>query len=193
MRASPFDADDTTSRQTYRNLLAALINSNRHVGNRIAGLDASGEQITKDMKKTRNQSIEMRKNFYQIERVKDQQDWYAHKSEWNKKKANSWTVAAVAVYVTAGILVIMRVAYPTWKIWPIEPLIVIAAAIVGWVQTKRFSELSASYGLTAHEIGIIASRFPECKTGADFSELVNDAEMAFSREHTQWLARQAGS
>jgi hypothetical protein len=58
------------------------------------------------------------------------------------------------------------------------------------MQIKKFSELSSAYSLTAHEIGIIEDRIDEADTEDEFSDFVNEAELAFSREHTQWLARQ---
>ncbi|MFM4163531.1 hypothetical protein AB8R75_29525 [Klebsiella quasipneumoniae subsp. similipneumoniae] len=30
----------------------------------------------------------------------------------------------------------------------------IISALIGWVQIKKYNELSASYALTAHEIGL---------------------------------------
>ena len=84
-----------------------------------------------------------------------------------------------------------RIAYPNWSIWPIEPLIVVAASIVGWVQIKKYNELSAAYTVTAHEIGLIPTTIDSPSNDALLSEFVNDAEQAFSREHTLWLARQS--
>ena len=55
---------------------------------------------------------------------------------------------------------------------------------------QRHSELASAYALTAHEIGIIEERARGTSTNKEFSNFVNDAEQAFSREHTQWIARQ---
>ncbi|EJL0954202.1 SLATT domain-containing protein, partial [Salmonella enterica] len=65
----------------------------------------------------------------------------------------------------------------------------LAASIVGWVQIKKYNELAVSYFLTAHEIGDIKEQFNYISSENDFLEFVNNAEKAFSREHTQWLAR----
>ena len=54
--------------------------------------------------------------------------------------------------------------------------------------TERFSELAASYALAAHEIGIIREQ-ANAVSEAQFSTFVADTENAFSREHTQWVAR----
>ncbi len=51
-------------------------------------------------------------------------------------------------------------------------------------------KLASAYSLTAHEIGIIESRLATDASENEWSGLVNEAELAFSREHTQWVARQ---
>ena len=99
-------------------------------------------------------------------------------------------LAGIAAYAVAIILALIRVEYPNWELWPIEPVIILASSFVGWTQIKKFNELASSYTLTAHEIGIIQNRIGEIDEEEDFSEFVNDAEQAFSREHTQWVARQ---
>ena len=57
------------------------------------------------------------------------------------------------------------------------------------MQAKRYSELAASYALTAHEISLIREQALNPSTEEEFSKFVSDAENAFSREHTQWSAR----
>ncbi|AVA15771.1 hypothetical protein C3E99_03320 [Sphingopyxis sp. MG] len=85
----------------------------------------------------------------------------------------------------------MRSHYPEgWSVWPAEPLLVAASAAIGWIQIKKFNELASAYSLTAHEIGIIQTRISDVTTESEFSEFVNESERAFSREHTQWVARQ---
>ena len=83
----------------------------------------------------------------------------------------------------------LRVVYPEWKIWPTEIFLVGAAGILIWIQAKRFRELAAAYGITAHEIGLALSELDDVQVENEFSKFVGDAENAFSREHTQWVAR----
>jgi len=65
-----------------------------------------------------------------------------------------------------------------------------ASSIIGWTQIKRFTELASAYTLTAHEIGIVVTSLDEATDERSFSNVVNESELAFSREHTQWVARQ---
>ena len=101
-----------------------------------------------------------------------------------------WVIGGISAYSVAIALALLRIAFPEQEIWPIEPIIVVASSIVGWTQVKKFNELASSYTLTAHEIGIIQGRVNEIRSEQEFSEFVNEAEQAFSREHTQWVARQ---
>jgi hypothetical protein len=122
--------------------------------------------------------------------VNEQRTWYALKSGLNKKWARRAIFACSILYAGAAGVVIARIALPTWQFVHPEPLLVSATALIGWMQIKKFNELAASYGLTAHEIGIIKSRSGDCISENTFAEFVDDAELAFSREHTQWVARQ---
>ncbi len=192
MRAEPFGDVDTLAirRAEFRNHLRAILEANRHIGERIPPDAAAEEQITASMETTRALSLTKRKAFYIEHRIKDQRTWYARKASWNKRASKFWTTVAILAYAVALGLVLLRIAYPKWQIWPIEPVIVFASSIVGWTQVKKFNELASSYTLTAHEIGIIQGRVAEVKCETDFSDFINEAEQAFSREHTQWVARQ---
>ncbi|MGF7008923.1 DUF4231 domain-containing protein [Aminobacter sp. BE322] len=190
MRAEPFDdAKAQDARTDFRNMLKAIFNSNQHIGNRISGLRADGKQITEEMDELRNKNLDERKNIYLEDRIRDQREWYKKKAKFNKKAMNIWIFVCIFVYVSATSLVLLRIKFPD-NFVPTEPIIVIASSIVGWMQIKKFSELSSSYSLTAHEIGIIEDRANDADTNEEFSVFVNEAELAFSREHTQWVARQ---
>jgi len=86
-------------------------------------------------------------------------------------------------------LVCLRIAYPEWKYFPTAVFAVAAVSVVSWMQAKRFFELSTSYSLATHEISIIRTQVDSISTEKEFSNFVNDTENAFSREHTQWVAR----
>ncbi|HEL3238443.1 TPA: SLATT domain-containing protein [Stenotrophomonas maltophilia] len=68
-------------------------------------------------------------------------------------------------------------------------MVAIASGALAYLQSKRYSELAASYALTAHEIGVVEEQLAQVKGEREFSLFVGDAENAFSREHTQWEAR----
>ncbi|KGM85843.1 hypothetical protein rosmuc_04179 [Roseovarius mucosus DSM 17069] len=192
MRSSPFeDADSITiPRGEFREHLLAILKANRFIGDKMPPDSAAKQQIPASMEEVRSLNLEQRKVFYLEHRIKDQRKWYAAKAGANKRASKRWMFLGIAAYAVAIGLALTRVEYPNWELWPIEPVIVMASSFIGWTQIKKFNELASSYTLTAHEIGIIQNRVEEINEEENFSEFVNDAEQAFSREHTQWVARQ---
>lgn len=192
MRAPPFeDAPSVQIRRAeFRNYLVSIIEANRQIGSRLPPEHSASDQITREMEDIRALDWEARREIYENQRIREQRDWYKGKAVANKKASRRWVAAAGIAYVAAILLVLCRIAEPEPKFWPIEPVIVVAASIAGWIQTKKFNELVSAYTLTAFEIGIIQGKAPEVATEHAFAEFVNEAERAFSREHTQWVARQ---
>lgn len=192
MRSEPFDDAESIRipRAEFRNYLREILRYNKQVGENIAGYSSDEEQITNEMERVRLLSLEQRKEFYKSLRISDQRKWYAKKAGVNKSAFRLWVSIMFLVYLIATLSVLLRISFPEIKLWPTEPLTVLAASIVGWIQIKKFNELSSSYTLTAHEIGIIQDRIDEIEGESEFSDFVNEAELAFSREHTQWVARQ---
>lgn len=192
MRGSPFeDAPKVQEPQAqFRNYLNGILEANRRIGHRLPPERANEDQITKEMELLRAMSLDERREFYLENRIKEQRDWYRNKAVQNARASRWWVRTAVSVYGIAIVLVLVRIAFPDWKLWPIEPVIVLASSFIGWMQIKKFNELASAYTLTAFEIGIIQGRASEEMSEGDFSEFVGEAEQAFSREHTQWVARQ---
>ena len=188
MRAAPFAAIDDSS--GFQNFLREILEANRHIGERISGLSAEGEQVTARMASIRQQALNCRKRLYGEQRIQEQKSWYSNKAISNKRSFRMWIGIVCLVYAGSMASVLLRIVFPDIRYWPTEPLIVLASSIIGWIQIKKFNELASAYTLTAHEIGIIQSQLSGASDEASFSDFVNEAELAFSREHTQWVARQ---
>jgi len=191
MRADPFlDADDVRIVKGYfRDRLRNILNEHKDLAHELGGDLASEEQITEEMCKVRSLPLVDRVDFYRKHRIDDQRRWYAKKSSYNKRRGKLWFGILLAAQVIAIILVVLRVGYPTWLYWPTEVFVVSAGAALTWIQVKRFRELAAAYGLTAHELGMIRNDLESIQNESEFAQFVVDSESAFSREHTQWLAR----
>jgi len=191
MKTEPFlDAEKRKEvNSIFRNLLNEILKTNNQLGDLLGGEVSSEEQITEYMEVTRNYTLEERKEFYLKNRIDEQRKWYAHKSAENKRKGTRFFYLLVLLQSLAIACVLLRIAYPSWGLWPTDVFVVAAGGVLTWIQLKRFQEISAAYGLTAHEIGIIRGKLAEAETDSEFSEFVRDAENAFSREHTQWAAK----
>ena len=193
MRAEPFENASHLRdvKRIFAEYLQEILDANSHVRESISRRPKSGEQITPAMDKVRALSFDERRKFYREVRIDQQRDWYVSKVKLNRRHFIAWIIFCVIVQSSAIFLALARASNPEMlSIWPMEPLLVAASAAIGWIQIKKFNELASAYSLTAHEIGIIQTRIQDVENDDDFSDFVNEAELAFSREHTQWVARQ---
>lgn len=147
------------------------------------------DAITETMLKTFEDSIDNKIEIYRINRVEEQRNWYSNKTKYNQSKYRFWFSIMILVQIIAVATVICRVGVPDFKYWPPEVLSVIASGILTWIQMKKYRELAAAYSFTAHEIGILGANIDSIDTEEELANFVQDAENAFSREHTQWIAR----
>jgi hypothetical protein len=146
------------------------------------GLTSSGS-VTGDMKAARASSLVERAELYQRARVDDQISWYSAKSLWNRRRNRQFVVVASAFQIAAVVFGIFRV---NGHFGP--DLLGIfstgAAALLAWMQAKKYANLSEVYAVTSHEVNLVSN--------SGWAQAVHDAEAAFSREHTMWLARRQG-
>jgi hypothetical protein len=190
MSAEPFGKEGRdVNLEKFRKLLSELLDENKGIGEHISGDWSQHDQVTAEMKAALLLPFAEKKQFYLENRIDDQRGWYARKSGENRRASRTYFLLLCGIYVVAVVLLFIRVANPEMAYLPIDPLAVAAGSVIGWVQVKRYNELSSAYGLTAHEVGIIKSRFDSVKTNEYLAMFVRDAENAFSREHTQWAAR----
>lgn len=187
-RAEPFHTDDLISRSDFRQTLKAIVEQNREVCQSLTEY-LDGDQFTPAMEEMRSRTMEERRATYADCRVKNQLTWYANKAALNRRKSKDYFWALIATNSIAVVCAILRIAFPDQPFWPTDVFVAAAASLLSWMQAKRFSELAASYALAAHEISLIKEQSLLPDTPDKFSMFVGDAENAFSREHTQWVAR----
>jgi uncharacterized membrane protein YoaK (UPF0700 family) len=192
MGGEPFDhaLPLQAARQKLTQLLRSILQEHRnHLAGDLAGSPAESSQITETMTRLRQMPFAERLTIYRNERIHEQRDWYADKSTTNNTQARTWFVVLVVLQSGAILFAFLRVAFPEWKFWPTEMFVVAAASTLGWMQVKRFRELSAAYAVAAHEISLADAELDDINDEQQFSRFVADTENAFSREHTQWAAR----
>jgi len=187
-RAEPFDCDDAMARNEFNLKLKAIVDQNREVCQALTE-HLDGTQITAAMDQMRAESLVDRREAYAKGRIENQLGWYAKKAAFNRRRSRVFFWALIGTNSFAVILAALRIAFPSHPYWPTDVLVAAAASLLSWMQAKRFSELAGSYALAAHEIGLIREQSQIPNTERAFSLFVSDAENAFSREHTQWVAR----
>jgi hypothetical protein len=187
-RAEPFKGDDSIARHDFRRTLKQIVEQNRDVCQSLTKY-LDGLQITPEMEEVRAGNLEERKLKYASCRIKDQLNWYAKKAAFNRRMSRFFFWMLISVNAIAVVCAVLRLIFVNLSFWPTDIFVAIAASVLTWMQAKRFSELASSYALAAHEIGFIREQSLIPDTPEKFSLFVGDAENAFSREHTQWVAR----
>jgi hypothetical protein len=188
-KAEPFlHGDEASARQAFNGKLKAIVDQNRDVAGQLTS-HLAGLQITDRMATMRALSLDQRKALYANLRVTEQLHWYASKAAVNRRLARLFFLCLIVVNAFAVGFALLRIKFPAAPYWPTDIFVAAAASLLTWMQAKRFTELAASYALASHEISFIADQALTPPTDPEFSTFVGDAENAFSREHTQWVAR----
>lgn len=190
LRAEPYcDCEDIqTVRKEFLTDLKEILGNNRSLFGEL-GIRASIEEpITDKMTEIRGLPLNERLQIYRKERILNQALWYTKKAKYNKSRAEIWFWVTAGFHACAIILLLVNIANPILQL-PVQVLAVAASSVLTWLQSKKHNELSSSYSLTAHEIMLLKSETTRIETEEQLSEYILSCENAFSREHTQWVAR----
>lgn len=189
-RAEPFHEDSDVAKVKFINAVKKITNQNQDL-KLLISCDINENLISSEMESLRNGTLQRRKSAYLGSRIESQLEWYKKNSRTNNLMSNILFSIVILLNIVAVILAASRLGYVEEKIWPTDVIVTIAIGLVGWIQVKKYSELSASYSLTASEITQIKIDYflYPIKDEKTFSNFVGDTENAFSREHTQWYAR----
>jgi SMODS and SLOG-associating 2TM effector domain 1/SMODS and SLOG-associating 2TM effector domain 3 len=184
-KSEPYSGKSDEDSKHFVENLAKLLNDNSSLGLPAPKVD----QVSEEMKRVRNQTVDERQKYYLKFRVIDQLTWYKNKADWNATRSKYWFGFIVFLHVLAILCSLLGVLDFVNGSSFFALLLALASSSMAWLQAKRFQDLAASYSLTAHDISLIKELGQRNMTGQEFSDFVGDAENAFSREHTQWRAR----
>jgi hypothetical protein len=184
-----FRISDLTAAQRFRESLGAVLET-------LPTLDVPAPSntdavITQKMGSLRSSDIANRAKIYLKERVEDQVHWYATKANWNKRRASQWRWILIGVDAAAICLGVLRATAVLHVNW-LGIFAVAATGVAAWQQTKNYRSLSEAYSVTSHEVNIVSGTLTAPADEDAWAQAVHDAEAAFSREHTLWLARRQG-
>ena len=185
-RAEPFNGADDINRSEFIQKLKDITEQSMNLSEMSPKIDLS--QISNEMLELRNNDFETRKKYYLEKRIIDQQNWYFKKANYNKKRGNFFFIILIITNVIGLAVSLIRIKNPEILNFN-EITITITGGLVSWIQSKKFQELSASYSLAAHEISFVKEQYYKINNEKELSNFIGDAENAFSREHTQWVAR----
>lgn len=186
----PYNNKDDDDRKQFLDTLRRLVDLNAGVAKKLRK-HIGASQITKKMQACRDMQLQERVANYVRERVEEQLDWYSRKTAFNTKLSKRFFMALIAANSIALLSSLLKIYCPTFQYWPVDVFVALACALLSWIQAKRYSENATAYALAAQEIGIVRDQAQLIQTDQEFHQYVTDAENAFSREHTQWIAKQS--
>lgn len=194
MRADPYEDDENVEivSRTFLNDLKTILDQNKSLSHSLQAGIALNDPISEKMREVRKLPVADRLLVYVNHRVTDQANWYWTKSRFNKRRAQQWFWVSVVLHSAAILMLLYRIKDPSLAL-PVEVLATAAGAVLTWLQAKKHNELNSAYALAAHEIVIIKGESTSVHDEGELSEFVTNSESAFSREHTQWVARKETS
>jgi hypothetical protein len=150
---------------------------------------STAQQITPAMRGLRASSLEQRKAAYEAQRIQDQLGWYANNSARHERQARrlTWVVLALEILgAIGGLLLAVRPDLPVANVLGVAATA--AAAVGAWLQAKQHHTMARAYAVAAQELSSIRSLIGWQETEQQWSQFVDEAETAISREHTLWRA-----
>ena len=191
MKAEPFNgSEEINDAKQYNGYIRNIIKDSKYAIKTETLKNLEGDTFSICLKSIREMNYEQRRDLYVEQRIEEQRTWYAKKSVFNKRLGRAWAVAILIFYILSlTMTALLAEDLVQAASLPTELITTIISALIGWVQIKKYNELSASYALTAHEIGLVKEQSYYISGEKDFLDFIRDAETAFSREHTQWQAR----
>ena len=191
MKAEPFNgSEEINDAKQYIGYIRNIIKDSKYAIKTETLKNLEGDTFSICLKSIREMNYEQRRDLYVEQRIEEQRTWYAKKSVFNKRLGRAWAVAILIFYILSlTMTALLAEDLVQAASLPTELITTIISALIGWVQIKKYNELSASYALTAHEIGLVKEQSYYISGEKDFLDFIRDSETAFSREHTQWQAR----
>jgi hypothetical protein len=171
---------DREYREAVRLIPAALPN--------LPALGYEGDPITPGLRVIRGRPLAERKETYLLDRVEEQRTWYSIKAQANELFADRWRSAMFfgqALGLGGGAVR----ALGLWNVNLLGIAAALTAAAAAWTRTKDYEGLAEAYKVTARELAHVKQEGEDVLREDDWAPYVADAESAFSREHTLWLAR----
>lgn len=130
--------------------------------------------------------------FYINYRIDNQEKYYYNKTKYNKKRGERFfwlglISMGVGALLTILILTVSSEQFP--NLTYLGFFTTLSAALFSWKQTKRYEELSSTYGVAIEEIKDFKRMLLIDLTEANYKALIFNTEKSISREHKLWVSK----
>ena len=142
------------------------------------------------MREARALPTDKRLALFNEHRVHDQIGWYMNKAKINARAEHRWFAAIIAADALAVAFAVIRLLSDS-EYNPTGGIVAVAACLLAWTQTKRFSDLANSYGVAGRDLNGLATRADHVHSEEELQSFVDDVEQAISREHRLWIDKRS--
>lgn len=136
-----------------------------------------------------DKSISEKKNYYIIERINDQEKYYFKKTLYNSRNSERYFWFGVSAMGIGAILTILTIMEYIPNFSYLGLFTTLSAALFSWKQTKRFEELSSTYGVAIEELKDFKKKLLLDNSESEIKEIIYDTEKSISREHKLWVSK----
>lgn len=185
-------AEDEAQESAFLEELQQVRGRFPQVEKHLSKYDKGGEELTAKMREVRSMPTADRLNFYKQFRLQDQIDWYRKKAKSNADAESRWfalILVAEALAIVAAVLRIITVH----EYNATGSIAAVAACLLAWSQTKRFSDLANTYGVACRDLNGLCTRAEHVHDEGVLQKFVAEVETAVSREHRLWVDRRSGA
>lgn len=182
----PYESAQADADQQFRLDLMEILRNHEHVSTIIGARVTEVEHITPTMQNVRAGSLDVRKDIYRRERIKDQQAWFTSKAKANTRAYKRWLLAIGLTQLGGVIAVLVLARWPILDVSLGSILAALAAALIAWIQVKQHQKLAGSYSTAAIELGLVTVELPHVETEQKLSSLVEEAEGIMSRTWSKY-------
>lgn len=147
-------------------------------------------QITESMRQMRSLDLAERRVAYSQGRIADQRDWYSRRARFHQQRGCILFFATLVVEAVGGLAAILR-AVSVVDVDLFGMAAAITAAVVAWEQASQDTTIARAYVVAAQELASIADLIPAQTSEQQWTQFVDEAEEAISREHRLWRASRA--
>src|ERR1700737_652994 len=129
MRAEPYDIGEAAAKAHFLRGLHKILDANKQVCAHAVGM-MSADQITPKMLEIRALPLVKRKQFYAVERIEDQYEWYRKKAKVNRSHSSRWFWALITVNSIAVLFALVKIKMPNQSMSPTDIFVTAAGAIM---------------------------------------------------------------
>jgi hypothetical protein len=182
--------DDEAEERNFLEELQQIRGRLPQIEKHLSAHDGGGDELTAKMREVRAMNTADRLALYRRYRLQDQIDWYRRKAKLNARAESKWFIAILAVEGLALVAAVVRLV-ESHEYNPTGAVAAVAACFVAWVQTKRFSDLSNTYGVASRDLNGLNTKADHVHDEAQLLAFVSEVEVAVSREHRLWVERRS--